>query len=408
MTKTQLYHSMKSEHLLDIIENGGWKKLSTHFLYSSFSDKEKYGKCVNGLCLSRDSNFVKNWNGDIVVVFDKGEIQKKYKIKPINWSFSNTYHNTKKAVKNGEFEEFVVLKTSKSTMLSESFKNIIATEISIYLDILRMSVIKKNDYLMFKEIINKQENFAFEIKKNLDLNLLLKDDYLIEKNDISLNNENSIQNILKHKFKFKDKKANNIFEIYDIAITNNISMSFIRNIFNKIELYYEKENNNKLKKDILVEMENIDNLLDGHFDLYSENGFTLKQMRSNDVKNNVIYLNNYKQLINSVYIKPIYDFISISKSEDLSQYIIDNKLFISEFKDYLKSKNIKVTKHDVEQAQNIIRINNTEISLMKIKKHFNDFKLKLNENEIKITQSLDKVFNKNIEENVKNKKNTYK
>ena len=75
---------------------------------------------------------------------------------------------------------------------------------------------------------------------------------------------------------------------------------------------------------------------------------------------------------------------------------------------YLKSKNIKVTKHDVEQAQNIIRINNTEISLMKIKKHFNDFKLKLNENEIKITQSLDKVFNKNIEENVKNKKNTYK
>ena len=103
MTKTQLYHSMKSEHLLDIIENGGWKKLSTHFLYSSFSDKEKYGKCVNGLCLSRDSNFVKNWNGDIVVVFDKGEIQKKYKIKPINWSFSNTYHNTKKAVKNGEF-----------------------------------------------------------------------------------------------------------------------------------------------------------------------------------------------------------------------------------------------------------------------------------------------------------------
>ena len=155
-------------------------------------------------------------------------------------------------------------------------------------------------------------------------------------------------------------------------------------------------------------MENIDNLLDGHFDLYSENGFTLKQMRSNDVKNNVIYLNNYKQLINSVYIKPIYDFISISKSEDLSQYIIDNKLFISEFKDYLKSKNIKVTKHDVEQAQNIIRINNTEISLMKIKKHFNDFKLKLNENEIKITQSLDKVFNKNIEENVKNKKNTYK
>ena len=45
---------------------------------------------------------------------------------------------------------------------------------------------------------------------------------------------------------------------------------------------------------------------------------------------------------------------------------------------------------------------------MKIKKHFNDFKLKLNENEIKITQSLDKVFNKNIEENVKNKKNTYK
>ena len=78
MTKTQLYHSMKSEHLLDIIENGGWKKLSTHFLYSSFSDKEKYGKCVNGLCLSRDSNFVKNWNGDIVVVFDKGEIQKKY------------------------------------------------------------------------------------------------------------------------------------------------------------------------------------------------------------------------------------------------------------------------------------------------------------------------------------------
>ena len=52
-------------------------------------------------------------------------------------------------------------------MLSESFKNIIATEISIYLDILRMSVIKKNDYLVFKEIINKQENFAFEIKKNI-------------------------------------------------------------------------------------------------------------------------------------------------------------------------------------------------------------------------------------------------
>lgn len=117
--KTPLYHAMDLKSFELALKNNELKaRTNQRYWTDGIRRKDKDplyedSKWMKGWSMTRDFDFAARWN-DIVLVFEKEDLNRHFQIEPYSWNFSiasipNTDHKK-------EREEFVVaLKTNKST-----------------------------------------------------------------------------------------------------------------------------------------------------------------------------------------------------------------------------------------------------------------------------------------------------
>lgn len=117
--KTPLYHSISLKNFELALEKNKLEARTTQRYWTDGirrKDKDplyETSKWMKGWSMTRDFDFAARWN-DIVLVFEKEDLNRNLQIEPYSWNFSiasipNTDHKK-------EREEFVVaLKTNKST-----------------------------------------------------------------------------------------------------------------------------------------------------------------------------------------------------------------------------------------------------------------------------------------------------
>lgn len=222
--ESPLYHAISVENFLKALkENKLEGRTTQRYWLDGIRRKDKdpdyeNSKWMKGWSMTRDFDFAARFN-DVVIVFDKKDIEKQFEITPYSWNFSISgvrNHDHKK-----EREEFVIsIKTNKST---NDYKKITDRENALN----RRRYRKTKDRKYLDNIVDCFEKIKSPEGKCIDsLNVKIKGIYLSEyfKNDNSI----LINEIIKMKqFKgfFDETKIKNR---YNNTIDSVSNISFIK------------------------------------------------------------------------------------------------------------------------------------------------------------------------------------
>ena len=341
--ENNLYHALKSEHLMNMIKNDSWKIINFHpnFLNNKFNDDNRMlGNVDFGISLSRDLNFIHNWrSSNCYFVFDKDSLKTDYKLRQVNWHFSDRdLEDGKYKNKNGEAEEFIIFKQKPDTKLSFMLKSIIVTEVYDYMHTLNSAVktIDKLNKFSSKLKLNCSSDnncYLFKINKNFDIDNIFYESNknVINLKDISLKDGVELDNLINFKFnKSSNEYDENLYPI--MKPTNNITYKVIDKLINEL-LKIENDNDRvSVLKDIQKRYEK--KFEEGHYDSY-KNSFTIKNLAiADNVDGGKNYFSGFRKHLKGVGINYRYQFLLSLNMSDVEKYQNGDENQLKE--DYLK------------------------------------------------------------------------